>query len=369
MTVYGFLLVWAIAIMFLSSMFVNFTYSYDKYEGKVVRSKWLVAILAFLPVIIAAGMRQNVGDTGIYRNGFLELSGDISGIGNIIVNTSKDKGFAVLQVLIKAIIGNNATLFFLLIAAFQGGCILAVYKKYSCDFAMSLFLFIASADYISWMFNGMRQFIAVTITFASTGLVLKRKYIPAVALTLLAATIHASALIVLPIIFIVRGKAWNKRTVFVVASIVLLIAMFDRFTPILENLLQNTQYDGVMGDELWITDDGTSFFRTLVYSIPAILSVICLKFIRNEDDPIVNLATNMSIVSAFLYVLSSFTSGIYIGRLPIYFSLYGYILLPWLIRNCFTERSAKLVKIGMVFSYICYYYYQMCITWSFDLFK
>lgn len=57
----------------------------------------------------------------------------------------------------------------------------------------------------------------------------------------------------------------------------------------------------------------------------------------------VNLAANMSIVTAGLYVVSMFTSGIYIGRMPIYTSLYSYILLPWIFEHAFNERSKKLM--------------------------
>lgn len=47
----------------------------------------------------------------------------------------------------------------------------------------------------------------------------------------------------------------------------------------------------------------------------------------------------MSIVSAGIYLVSMFTSGIYIGRLPIYCSLYSYVLLPWEIKHLFNEKK------------------------------
>ena len=40
---------------------------------------------------------------------------------------------------------------------------------------MSFFLFLASTDYISWMFNGIRQFTAVTITFIGIKFILDKK--------------------------------------------------------------------------------------------------------------------------------------------------------------------------------------------------
>lgn len=94
----------------------------------------------------------------------------------------------------------------------------------------------------------------------------------------------------------------------------------DRFTDILDNMLAETQYRDVVTDWEQFQDDGTNMLRMLVYSVPAILSLIGIKYIRKADDPVVNICTNMSIAAAGLYVVSMFTSGIFIGRLPIYFS-------------------------------------------------
>ena len=111
-------------------------------------------------------------------------------------------------------------------------------------------------------------------------------------------------------------------------------------------------------------DDGTNILRVLVYSVPALLSLVGIRYIRYAEDPVINICTNMTIVSMGLYVVSMFTSGLLIGRLPIYFSLYGYILLPWMIQHMFTEKSAVLVKIAMVGSYLVFYIYQMHFAWG-----
>lgn len=55
---------------------------------------------------------------------------------------------------------------------------------------------------------------------------------------------------------------------------------------------------------------------------------------------------------------------IYIGRVPIYVSMYGYILLPWLIDQIFEKTSAKLVYLVMIVLYFVYFYYQMELVWG-----
>ena len=69
----------------------------------------------------------------------------------------------------------------------------------------------------------------------------------------------------------------------------------------------------------------------------------------------INLCVNCSVITTALYVISAVTSGIYFGRLPIYTSLTGYILLPWLINHMFEKKSAVLVKIMMYGFYFLFF--------------
>ena len=58
------------------------------------------------------------------------------------------------------------------------------------------------------------------------------------------------------------------------------------------------------------------------------------------------------------------TSGIYIGRLPIYTTLQGYIALPWMIDKVFERRSAALVRVLMYGAYLGFFYFQMHFAWG-----
>ena len=138
----------------------------------------------------------------------------------------------------------------------------------------------------------------------------------------------------------------------------------DRFTDILDNMLTETQYKNVVTDWKQFQDDGTNILRVLVYSVPAMMSMVGIRYVREADDPVINICTNMSIAASGLYVVSMFTSGIFIGRLPIYFSVYSYILLPWLIKVMFKKESAQLINLTMVGTYLIFYYYQIYVAWN-----
>lgn len=355
--------IWSILIWI--AIAATFYVMYSKYQYVTIngiterRYGKLAAVIMVLPIIYWAGTRGDVADTGAYRTGFESTVASFSEIPRILSGDGKDKGFSVLNVLLKMFIGNRDVIYFLIIAAVCVLCVTYTYQKYSSSFAISIFLFVVSTDAYQWLFNGMRQFIAAAVLFGCMGLILKKKYVPLIIIILILSTVHASALLMLPCIFIVQGKTWNKKTMFFLIAIIIIILFTDRFTDILEDMLSNTQYDGVT--EQFAYDDGTNLLRVLVYSLPTGLALFCKKRIDALDSPIINLCVNMSIISMGIYIVSMFTSGIYIGRLPIYFSLYNYILLPWEIDQLFTKRSAVLLKILMVIFYLAYCYYQMSV--------
>lgn len=326
---------------------------------KVQRYYPLWAFLIYLPLVIWSGFRGYVGDTGAYMEMFREIPSGLRNISSYMDTIEKDKGFYLFSAVIKDLIGDNVNVYFIILALIQVALLIKVYRKYSSNYIVTFFLFVASTDYISWMFNGIRQFTAVTITFFAFEYILKKKYVPAVLIVLFAALFHGSALLVLPFIFIAQGQAWNKKTILFIIAVIVAVMFIGEFTDILDTLLAETQYKNVVSDWQEFQDDGTNIIRVLVYAIPSILSLVGLRFIKYADDPVINLCTNMSIASVGFYVVSMFTSGIFIGRLPIYFSLYSYILLPWEIEHMFSEKSVKLVYLAMIAGYLGFYLYSI----------
>ena len=332
---------------------------------KVCRYQPMWAFVVALPLIIWSGYRGYVGDTGAYIRMYRqELPSHISGLPSYMEGVDKDRGFYFISAVIKVVTKADVNIYFIIIALIQIGLLIKVYRKYSTRFMISFLLFLLSTDYISWIFNGMRQCLAVMITFACFELILKKKYVPAVIIIALASLIHGSALLVIPFIFISQGKSWNKKTLLFIVAVICAVAFVGQFTDLLDAMLQETQYTNVVSDWQEFGDDGTNILRVLVYSIPTVLSLIGRKYIVEADDDVINLCTNMSIVSMGLYVISMFTSGIFLGRLPIYFSLYNYILLPWEIDNMFEEKSRKLIYLFMIVAYLIFYYYQIRIIWG-----
>ena len=361
---YWMLLIWPLTVGLFLNVVIPKTLV--TVEGKS-EYRWgkFSAFLLVLPYIVWAGYRQGVGDTEVYRLSFYEAASSLSALPAYAASQTKDTGYYVLNSLFKIFISSSSVIFFLAIAAFQLFCIMKTYRKYSSDYWMSIFLFIISTDYLSYVQNGMRQFIAVCGIFACLGWILKKEYFKTIIVIVLLSTIHQTCLIMIPIIFIIQGKAFNKKTMFLIFLTLIVLVGVNEFTSFLEDALKETQYSDIMTNELWGNDNGTSWIRVIVYSIPLIMAVFGKKYIDQADNQVINMCVNCSVVTSALYLVSAVTSGVYIGRLPIYTSLTSYILLPWLISHMFEKKSAILVKVLMVGCYFVFFYYQMHIAWSF----
>ena len=323
------------------------------------------AVLLVLPLIFWAGFRGYIGDTYAYRRHFFIAPSSISALLASLNADTKDPGFEVLITLVKSLGVSDYRIFFLIISTFQMLAIALVFRKYSPSYWISVFLFVVSTDYLSWMFNGMRQFIAVTMIFGATGLLLRRKYAAYTAVVLLAAQIHGSAILMLPLAYVMAGPAMNKKTLLMIVGVAAVMPFIDRLMPMANDMLADTQYSTTMTDEIWTVDDGTNPIRVLVYSVPALVALFGRKYIIRENNPVMNLCVNASMITMALYLVSMVTSGIYVGRLPIYTTLYGYMSLPWIIDTVFERESARFITVLMIACFLGFFYIQMHSTWGY----
>ena len=63
----------------------------------------------------------------------------------------------------------------------------------------------------------------------------------------------------------------------------------------------------------------------------------------------------MSVLTSCLYLIAMATSGILLGRLPIYTQLYQYMLLPYVIDKLFENKTKDLVYVVSIFLFLLYF--------------
>ena len=361
MAVYIFMLGWVIIWGIMSQITARqVCVGNEVYENRV---NLFMAFVTFSVIIFFAGLRSGVEDTWTYIDMFKEYPLWPDAYKFITDPSAREPGFRIFTVLIKTYISQDYQPWLFIIASISGICIMYPLYKYSCNYGMSVFLFMVSCQF-TWLLNGMRQFLVAAILFACTPLILNKKPIPYIIIVLILSTFHKSALIMIPAYFIVDSEPWSKRTMLFIACIILAMVFTSQFTGLLDTVVENTDYASSMA-EFKDTDDGTKPIRILVESIPIIIAFLYKDRIKEKLTPIIKISINMSLIAIGVYIISKIArSGIMLGRLPIYFSLYNLILLPWLINNTFEKNERRIINFFMIICYLGFFYYQMQITWN-----
>lgn len=370
--------------VFLIAMLFQNTYVEEKASpiGEnygIKRVKRGYAILLFLLPFIFVAFRTEFGDTSSYYWGFQHIKID-SGLSSYLAERGKDELFYALEFFFKKYISSDGQVFLATLALIESILMIHTLRKYSENLGMSIYIFVSSAMVFNWMCNGIRQFLTVTILFALVDLILKNKwniFIPIVLVLSgikpifnmfhwgtpfwLFCGIHQSSLLVIPIYFIVRGKVLTKK-VWILLLALLAIAALGLLDSFLEASTENTMYADEM--ELITNAKGANPIRLLVSLVPIVLVLIKRNEIVADSTPlIIRLSVNMSFVTSTLYLASVFTSGTFVGRLPVYCELYNLILIPWLINHLY-EKDKHILTPSLYGFYLLYYLYQLFVSWG-----
>lgn len=357
--------IWAVVFLIMPNG--DGTISTRKSGLGVIKYNWTTLILAFLPVIIWAATRDGPGyvDTNAYITMYKTVPSGLDAFRSFLKGPDiEDHGFWVYLYLLKCVFSNWYHGFLAVTAIFQSISVVNFMKRYSTNALFSIPLFIISTEYFGWLFNGLRQFMAVTIALYAVKPFLEKKYLKSILIVLLAATFHGSAIILIPMGFIATGKPWKGKSIAAILVAVFALFATSRFTNILDSATSGTQYEGSVTSWVESGDDGVNPLRVLVFSVPTVLAFLAREQINKLNDPILNMSVNMSIISTCLWLIAMVTSGVYVGRLPIYADMFNYISLPAVIGILFTKESQRTVKIVLLCMYCFFYYYQFHVAYG-----
>lgn len=325
------------------------------------RAKRSCGLLFFTVVCLFCGLRSGIADTGTYINMFYAYPDNLSDA-IAVLDTVKDEGFYLLSVLYKQWISSDFHGWLFIIAFVSCYATLVAFRKYSSEFGLSCFLFIATTTF-TYLINGMRQYIVISIILACSSWIVDRKYFKFILLILLLSTIHGSAIIFIPLLFLVNAKPWSWRMWVAVAAAVFLGLNSSAFMTVVETSLSDTQYENYV-DYIANSGVGSNIMRLFLALVPVILAYMEKDIIDNLGTPFVKLCVNMSVINFCVYFIATFTSGMALGRVAAYFDVYNLILLPWLITHYPSFSMRQFLKKSMIVLYIVFFWFQMDVTWN-----
>ncbi|MGG7620214.1 EpsG family protein [Bacillus coreaensis] len=338
-----------LAIVFLFSLFSRYFSNTLVLNGSLVSIKpnKLLAFGTILSFILVSGLRNNIGDTPFYMHTY-----NINNFTWELIQSQDDIGFGVLQMILQRYSEDPQILIFTTAVITNVLIIIGLYK-YSRLFELSIYVYITGGLFLVTM-NGIKQCLATAIIFTATKYLIEGNWFRYILVVIFASLFHQSALILIPIYFLVRYRAWSKATVILLFFSILIVLGFNQFSKVLFTAIEDSQY-GVYGG---FNEGGANILRVIVFAVPLVIAFFGREKLRKiypESDFIVN----MALIGLSFMIIS--TGNWIFARFNIYFELYQIILISWIIK-VFREKDQKLVYYAIVVCYFAYYYYETVIN-------
>ena len=308
------------------------------------------AFITFFLLIYFAGNRCDVADSAAYMGLFYSVNGNVDDIPSVMEAGGKGPLFNVFIIICRKVFHMEWQEWFITIAAFQGISVAKFLGTFSDDFSFSSYLFIADTSFY-WMLNGIRQFTAICIVILFIDFFFKRNWVIFLLSVYAAYFIHDSVAVWVLFGLFTHWKPFDIKAMLAITAAALFFAHY-----INNDMDDNENYAGY--SEQMEEDDGINIVSVILYSITPGIAFIKRKTLLSAERPYyIDIMVNLSIAVLAISIIGIFTSGILIGRIPIYFSLCNLVLLPWLIENCFSSGEEDLIKKGCYIGYFCYFIY------------
>ncbi len=311
--------------------------------------------MTILIILLLYSLRGWTGtDTGLYNSSYRNMW-RISL--KDIYNDSHDWLFYVLQWVNYHIFSGSLICNNVVIGAIVYIPILITYVKYSGNYRIALLFYIITSSFF-FAFNGQRQAIAMSIIFAGYPLLINKKYITYSILVLFAYNFHSTALLMIPIMFLLTSKTNSK--VFIITTLIMTVSsiylwqIWDSLFELLGMLGQERlvdEYSGITAEDA----PGANILRLLVTVAPAIMGIIFYGLLESKNNNFHILLNNAILGSVFMLAA---TRTWYFARLTTYFAYTTPILLIELSK-VFNKRSKKIYYICISALFVIYLYFYL----------
>lgn len=310
-------------------------------------------IAVILPIIfftVFVALRKTIGDTYFYMHSFSLMPDE----NDIFVETFFESMFSFFQNIIRNITDDPQWLI-AFAAVFSVPVPLIILYKYCPRFEMAIFMFVAFG-YLGGTMNGMRQYMGAAIVLLATRYLFSEKrtdFIKYAVIILLAYCMHNSAIIMLPLYFVVRRRAWQISSYLLVLGSAVAVVIFDSILPSFLSALEQTSYANY-SENGWFTngqEGGSSLFRLCFIAFPIVVAHLSkerLKMLGRVGDILVNIA----FVNAAIYMIGLY-NWIFV-RLAIYLAIYFMIFVVWVVNYAVKPKDRAIFVFATVVLYFLY---------------
>lgn len=343
--------------MFYLTLITAFSYTVALYlRGKDPGPTGFLGAKSYHPLAFAipailftlfSGLRSGIGDTYFIMRSFAMLPDKAP----LPAFFSREYLYGLLLYFLRSLT-NRPQLLIYIGAVFS--CLPTIYFLYknAYNYELALFLFVAGG-YYTFSFNGMRQYMAAGILLMGGDLLFtKEKYsaFKYALVVLLAGGFHASALIMLPIYFLIRRKVGAKPILALLFLAAFSPLILKVFLPQFLKLLSFAGF-GIYEETGWFTkgeEGGASVLRVLYAALPPAFAYFSRGKLKEKGEEAEYLI-NLSLVNLSFYVIS--LNNWIFARLAIYTEIYNLLIITLLVEKAFKERDRRKAVFICMFMY------------------
>ncbi len=302
-------------------------------------------------MVLYSGLRNNIGDTVYYVHTYHLLEE-----GGALMPKWGDKAylFELLQYfLVKN--GFEYSTFIMISSIATLIPFMLFFYNYSANYAFSVYIFFTMGIFVS-TFNGIRQYIAVGLILLGSKYLFspkKHDFWKLLVLVFIASLFHNSALIMIPVYFLCRRKAWSAPALISVTAGVAGLLFVSMFLPSFLTMLEDTSYSGYADG--WFTDgteQGTGIMRVAFNIMPTILAAMFSKQVR-RFGPIADILINISLVHSAIYILALYNW--IFARFAFYTYAYVVLLMALVFISVLRNGKYRFLAILLFIAYLIFF--------------
>lgn len=320
-------------------------------KGKSNEPNILITIIIMGVFILVSGLRNNIGDTAAYSH-LYKIVGD-----GVLAKGAYETGFIIFLSLLNQI-SSNPQLMIFVTALITNGLIIGMFRKYSSLFELQTYMYITTGYYLVTM-NGIRQALVAAILFASTKFIIEGKFKIYLLITVIMTTFHTSALIMIPVYFIVRQEVWSGKIMILIFVIPIIFIFFQPLMSVIFKTIEGSRYASYEGAIMTGGEGGANVVRVIIAAIPVVIAYFGRHKLKQEWVES-KVFVNMSIMNLIIMMFSLFNW--LFARFTFYFQPYNFILLPYMIMILFNKKEKQLIYLLFILLNLMFFYYEQAIT-------
>jgi len=224
------------------------------------------------------------------------------------------------------------------------------FKKYAPNFGFSLLAYFA-AIYFLFDFIQVRQAITMSVFMLCLPFIYEKKFWPYCLALLAAATIHISAILLIPGYFVFNRK-YDVRWMYAIMVVCGIVSVLQYRVPIVEMLLKSFPVPGFTADKIAYYSASTEFAPL---SLKQLVLGFCFIFIRdkvNEDTDekrkMFNVLVNLFVIGIFIATLLNGLAELSF-RIKWYFFWTEVVLVAYLVKYvCYGRFTLVLIAYGLL---------------------